>query len=119
MDKDLLIPLTKRLRTQNILFEQTVDSGKELKINEIARVTGRIEEILYSFRAGCRGYAKLKVFAGTDQILPEKGWLALDGITEKAIVKRPIKAGERLSAIFKNDGVFPHKLTVLVTIVGV
>ena len=116
--KITVVPAKPKEYTQNILFEEQVQAGEELTLADTSRITGNVQEILYSFKAGCRGYAKLKIFVGTNQVLPEKGWLALDGITDKMTVRRPVEAGEKITAIFRNDGIFPHTLTAVVTIVG-
>ena len=113
-----VVPAKPREYTQNILFERKLQPGEEVILVDTSRLTGSVQEILYSFKAGCRGYAKMKIFVGTDQVLPEKGWLALDGITDKMIVRRPVEVGERITAIFRNDGIFHHTLTAVVTIVG-
>jgi len=118
LKKIVIIPKKVEEFTQNILFERKLQPGEEVILVDTSRLTGSVREILYSFKAGCRGYAKMKIFVGTDQVLPEKGWLALDGITDKMIVRRPVEVGEKITAIFRNDGIFHHTLTAVVTIVG-
>ena len=82
---------------------------------------GSIQLAVLNFPPGCKGLVEVRLGVakptGIHWILPENGFLALDGMTLPIQVKYEVDRKDRLVAeIYNYDGRYPHKIGITVLV---
>jgi len=108
----------KRFESENLNFSYTVPAGETYHEIKHSPIDGVIMDVITHFPAGCQGNVGIKVWHGEKQILPTSGWLALDDITQTFPIRRKVRQGDSIRIDWKNDEIFDHKVSVIVSIIG-
>jgi hypothetical protein len=107
-----------RGRTQEIVFQQVLAVGQQLRITQPMPFPGYITKTLRHWPGGCNGLVDIAVGAGKKHIFPESGFVALDDATPLfENLKIEVDQGQLLWVIMANgDGLNPHTPSVTITI---
>jgi hypothetical protein len=105
-------------RTQEIVFQQILAIGQQLRVTQPMPFNGYISKILRHWPAGCNGLVDLAVGAGNKHILPESGFVSLDNATPVFDnLHVPVGQGQLLWVLMANgDALNPHTPSVTITI---
>lgn len=111
--------------TEQVTFAQKLEPLQGLKLEEFVPIDGKIISVLFNFPDGCYDpvtgnyLVSMAVGHGTKQICPSEDMLGLNDATPVFPVNQVVKANDVLWAIMENaDGLNPHGVSIIVTIVG-
>lgn len=115
--------VAKELHTKQVPFSIKLPILTGVMMEEPCPLTGEITEVTMHFPDGSNGYVELQFGHSDVPMFPaNKGeYIALNNATPSwRNLRESVKKGERLWAELKNgDAGFPHKPSILVTIVGI
>lgn len=107
------------VKTEQVVLSQTLKPLQGLKLEDDVPIDGKIVSVLFSFPDGCDALVNLAFGHGSEQICPGEGFIALNDASPVFPVSEPVKKDDILWAIMENgDGVNPHAVSVIATIVG-
>jgi len=117
--------ITMPQRTEQITFARKLEPLQGLKLEENVPMDGKIISVLFNFPDGCYDpvtgnyLVSMAVGHGTKQICPSEDMLGLNDATPVFPVNQRVKANDVLWAVMENaDGLNPHGVSIIVTIVG-
>lgn len=108
--------------TKNVPLAYTVAALQTVKIADYSPLTGKIVAVTMAFPDGCNFLVHVAFGHGEVWVAPaEKDtYISLNEATPIFPADEPIQKGEHLWAEIQNaDGVNPHSISVIATIVGV
>lgn len=98
-------------------FSKTVGALTEESQTQTVQWNGKIDQIHISFPPGANSLVDVAVWHGTKQILPEKGYIALDDITPNFFFNESVSVGDHITVKWINtDNTFPHTISVIVNV---
>ncbi len=102
---------------RTVRFQQTLAPLQALRIQDPRSFDGKVRSATVHWPSGCNALVDVSLHKGTTQLLPEDGYLALDNTTKEWGIDGPIASSEPLWVELRNaDAVWPHTITVTVTI---
>lgn len=107
--------------TKQVPLAYTVQPLETIKLAELSPLTGRITSITMAFPEGCDSLVDM-AFGHSEVWVAPSGldtFIALNNATPTFVTSEPIEKNEYLWAEIRNgDGVNPHSMIVIATIVG-
>lgn len=107
------------ITSQTLNFRETVASLAETTVNRKSELTGKIRFITVHFPPGVSSLVDVAVYCNSVQIIPDKGFLALDSATPIFEPSHDISSGDTVSVYIGNaDDTNEHTISVVVEIIG-
>lgn len=107
--------------TRQVKFEETLGPLQGIEVEDRCPLTGEITSITIHWPDGCNGLLHIAVGHNGTWLCPHEPdtFLALNDATPTFPMKEPVVWDERLWAIiYSGDGREPHKVSVIITIIG-
>lgn len=103
--------------TEVINLRQSVPANAEVIVSDTVQLGGVISLVRIHFPPGANALVDVAVRAENEQIIPVRGFIALDDATVAFTVHRPIEAGREVSSRIRNaDGANAHTITTIIEI---
>jgi len=101
-------------RSQIINFRETASSGSEVWDKRRSEVSGKMDKVYVYFPPGCNSLVDVAVYVNSTQVVPDKGFLSLDGANLVLNPNCPVNVGDTISVhVVNTDGAYSHTITVV------
>jgi len=111
--------ITMPKMTEQIVFDQTLLQNQGVRLEDQVPLDGYISSIGFHYPPGVLALVNIAVGHGHRQIMPRSGFLALDDASPVFPAHEAIKRDETIWCTMENtDGVWPHRVSVTVTMIG-
>lgn len=113
---------TMAMTTRQVSLHATMEHETGTRIPKPSPLTGKIVQIMPHWPPGCLTYVDIAFGHGDSWVMPSEvdTYLSLDNATPVFQYNEPISKGEMLWMICRNaDTIWPHTVSVVVTIEGV
>jgi len=107
--------------TRQVSLHATLEPGTGTRIAKPSPLTGKIVQVVPHWPPGCLTYVDIAFGHRDTWVMPNEvdTFLSLDDATPVFQYREPIEKGEELWMIARNaDGVWPHTVSVIITIIG-
>ncbi len=108
--------------TRQVNLRATMPTGTGARIEKPSPISGTIVQVVPHWPPGCLTFVDIAFGHGDTWVMPNEvdTYLSLDDATPLFPYNEPVTKGESLWMIARNaDGIWPHTVSVIITIIGV
>lgn len=102
-----------------INFKESVSSLGTATDSRRSEVKGKIESVIMHFPPGVNALVDVTVLSNGTQIIPDKGFIALDDATVTFHPDHPVNVGDNITVNVENtDDTNSHTISVIAELIG-